>query len=80
MAFFNPEHSRIEMHLEARQALQVRWFGGARVFAERERLHTECSYKYTPERFAGLLESAGFERPRCWISRDAGFAVYWARA
>ncbi len=80
VAFFNPEHSRIEMHLEARQALQVRWFGGARVFAERERLHTECSYKYTPERFAGLLESAGFERPRCWISRDAGFAVYWARA
>jgi dimethylhistidine N-methyltransferase len=80
VAFFNPQHSRIEMHLQARQDLQVRWPGGARVFAEGERLHTENSYKYTPERFASLLERTGFAGLRHWLSRDAGFAVYWARA
>lgn len=80
VAFFEPAQSRIEMHLEAREALQVRWPGGVRAFAQGERLHTENSYKYTPETFGRLLARAGFEEQRSWMSREAGFAVFWARA
>lgn len=78
-ALFNESASRIEMHLEARRAVQVRWAGGGRSFGEGERIHTENSYKYTPASFAGLLAEAGFEVARCWTSDDRWFAVFWAR-
>jgi uncharacterized SAM-dependent methyltransferase len=80
VALFDRARSRIEMHLEARQALGVRWPGGGRAFAAGERLHTENSYKYTVESFAALLAQAGFARSRCWTAADGGFAVYWAEA
>jgi L-histidine N-alpha-methyltransferase len=80
VAFFNSDASRIEMHLEARRALRVRWPEGERRFEAGERLHTENSYKYSVERFAGLLQSAGFARTRCWVDAQGWFAVFWAQA
>ncbi len=80
VAFFDEAQSRIEMHLEARIALDVSWPGGARRFAAGERIHTENSYKYTPGRFADLLVAAGFETPRRWTDPQGGFAVFWAAA
>ncbi|WP_280150882.1 L-histidine N(alpha)-methyltransferase [Piscinibacter sp. XHJ-5] len=80
LALFDRAQSRIEMHLEARRALIVRWPGGERAFAAGERLHTENSYKYTVESFAALLSKAGFATSRCWTSADNAFAVYWAQA
>ena len=44
VALYNAERSRIEMHLEARRALRVRWPGGERAFQAGERIHTENSY------------------------------------
>ena len=79
-AFFNREASRIEMHLEARRALVVRWPEGERRFDAGDRLHTENSYKYSIERFAGLLQSAGFAQNRCWVDSQGWFAVFWAQA
>ena len=83
VAFFNAVEHRIEMHLEARQALTVRWQGGAehvRHFARGERIHTEDSYKYTRQSFTELLAQAGFAVRRVW-SDDAGwFAVLHAEA
>ena len=64
MAFFDEVHSRIEMHLQARQALTVRWRGGERRFAQGERIHTENSYKYTVEGFDRLLHDAGIRLDR----------------
>ena len=61
--------SRIEMHLEAREAIDVRWPGGGRRFAAGERIHTENSCKYTVEGFAAMLVEAGFERRRHWTDR-----------
>jgi dimethylhistidine N-methyltransferase len=72
--------SRIEMHLEAREALVVRWPGGARRFAAGERMHTENSYKYEADDFAALLRDAGFASPRRWSDAQGWFAVYWAEA
>ena len=53
VALLNEAESRIEMHLEARRALDVRWPGGERRFAAGERIHTENSYKYAPGAFEG---------------------------
>jgi dimethylhistidine N-methyltransferase len=78
VARFDAAHSRIEMHLEARRDLTVRWPGGGRRFSSGERMHTEDSYKYTPEGFADLLRSAGFSRTRRWTDPRGWFAVHWA--
>jgi L-histidine N-alpha-methyltransferase len=80
IGLFNVEASRIEMHLEARQAQTVRWTGGERHFEAGERIHTENSYKYSREGFAELLQRAGFKRHQCWTAPDDWFAVYWAEA
>ena len=80
VAFYDDAKSRIEMHLEAREALVVRWPGGERRFAEGERIHTENSYKYTVEGFASLLRDAGFREPRPWTDANGWFAVFHAAA
>jgi len=79
LAFFNQEESRIEMHLEARDALTVHWQGGERRFAQGERIHTEDSYKYTRQSFVGLLEQSGFATTRVWTDPAGWFAVIHAR-
>ena len=78
-AFFNNLDNRIEMHLEARCALTVRWQGGERTFARGERIHTEDSYKYTRQAFVNLLEKAGFATTHVWTDPANWFAVIHAR-
>ncbi|MEO7057167.1 MAG: L-histidine N(alpha)-methyltransferase [Caldimonas sp.] len=80
VAFYDAEASRIEMHLEARQALSVTWPEGGRDFATGERIHTENSCKYTVDGFADLLVEAGFATPRCWTDDRGWCAVFWAAA
>ena len=80
IGLYNAAESRVEMHLEAREDLSVRWPGAQRAFMAGERLHTENSYKYTLEGFAHLLLQAGFEAPVHWTDERGWFAVYWARA
>ena len=77
-ALFNAKESRIEMHLEARCDLTVRWPGHVRLFAKGERIHTESSYKYTVETMGGLLHQAGFRHVRHWSDPKDWFAVFWA--
>lgn len=79
-AFFNARKSRIEMHLEARSELVVGWPNGQRSFAQGERIHTENSYKYTPDAFCALLAQAGFGAARVWTDARGWFAVIHARA
>ena len=80
VGFFNSGDSRVEMHLEARQALTVRWPGGERRFAAGERIHTENSYKYRPQTIAGLLEQSGFRTVTLWTDPQQWFALVYARA
>jgi dimethylhistidine N-methyltransferase len=79
VALFDAAASRIEMHLEAREALAVQWSGGQREFAAGERIHTENSYKYTPQAFTALLRDAGFTDVRAWLDERRWFAQFWAR-
>lgn len=80
VAGFNAAQSRIEMHLEARREVWLRWPGGERRFLAGERIHTENSYKYPPETFAALLRDAGFSKIRRWSDRQELFAVFCAAA
>jgi dimethylhistidine N-methyltransferase len=78
--FFNPVLSRVEMHLTARSNQTVRWPGGARQFAEGERIHTENSYKYRQADAVDLLARAGFVDAQLWTDPDQWFAVIYAKA
>lgn len=78
VAFFNEAESRIEMHLQARRELVLRWPGGERRLAAGERIHTENSYKYSVAGFDALLHDAGFARTRCWTDERSWFAVFLA--
>lgn len=78
VAFFDPAASRIEMHLEAQRAVVVQLAGQARRFAAGERIHTEDSYKWTPDGFAALLGEAGFAKQRMWQDAEGGFALFLA--
>ncbi|WP_341890415.1 L-histidine N(alpha)-methyltransferase [Variovorax sp. YR752] len=80
VALYDEAASRIEMHLQARSPVHVRWPAGERRFAAGERILTEYSYKYRPERFDTLLREAGFVRTRCWRDESDTFAVFVAHA
>jgi len=77
-ARFDTAQSRIEMHLQARAATTVRWPGGTRDFEAGERIHTENSYKWTPEGFATLLGQAGFAGVQHWTDPQHWFGVFLA--
>lgn len=83
VAFYNAAETRIEMHLEARRALGASWPDGTgrsrRQFAAGERIHTENSYKYSPEGFTALLSSAGFAGIQAWTDPRNWFALFFAR-
>jgi len=78
VALFDDASSRIEMHLQARRDVTLRWSGGARHLVAGERIHTENSYKYTVEGFDRLLHDAGFSRTTCWTDPQRWFAVFHA--
>lgn len=80
LAFFNPQQSRIEMHLQAKQDITVRWQYGGRHFLKGEQIHTENSYKYTVPSFLELLEQAGFGQARHWSDPANWFSVIHAHA
>ena len=77
---FDVPLSRIEMHLQAKRDVTVRWPGGGREFIAGERIHTENSYKWTQAGFEQLLSQAGFGTATGWTDPDKRFAVYWAKA
>ncbi len=78
VALFNAQASRVEMHLEARQATTVRWRDGERHFAAGERIHTENSCKWTVEGFSALLRDAGFTELQRWSDARGWFGVFVA--
>ncbi|HVU90101.1 MAG TPA: L-histidine N(alpha)-methyltransferase [Gemmataceae bacterium] len=80
-AFWNPLHSRIEMHLESTCDQQVR-IPGADLhvhFARGEGIHTENSYKFTSEMIGMLLGDAGFSVEHTWTDERRWYSVTLAR-
>ena len=80
VALFNTVQSRIEMHIEARQALTVRWPAGERAFAAGERIHTENSYKWRRPDFEALLRDAGWRQTQTFTDERGWYALMVASA
>lgn len=77
-AFYNPNESRIEMHLVSRQDQWAAVAGHSFFFAEGETLRTEYSYKYSERGLQGLAMAAGFNVERIWTDPRNYFCVeYW---
>ncbi len=76
-AVFNPDESRIEMHLFSLQP-QVVCLDGMRFrFTEGESILTEYSHKYTIDSFQKLAASAGLETQRIWTDPNRLFSVQY---
>ncbi|MCJ2137213.1 L-histidine N(alpha)-methyltransferase [Methylobacterium sp. J-026] len=78
-AVFNPQASRIEMHLVARNAQDVAVGSDTFAFAAGETIHTESSYKYTRETFRALAERAGWTWIKVWTDPQNLFSVHALR-
>ena len=76
-AVWNAEQSRIEMHLESTKAQTVRVgaLSASFAFDAGETIHTENSYKFTPESIAKLLDLSGFLTRETWFDEQHLFAV-----
>lgn len=75
-AIWNDKDSRIEMHLLSRRDQMVHVAGQAIHFARGETIHTENSYKYTPERFATLAGDAGWHSLELWTDPAHLFSLH----
>jgi L-histidine N-alpha-methyltransferase len=65
-AVWNPEESRIEMHLVSCVSQTVLVAGRPIHFDRDETIHTENSYKYAPERMRAMIEAAGWSVRETW--------------
>lgn len=76
-ALYRHDRSRVEMHLVslAEQAVEVRGAGLSVHFQRGESIHTECSYKYTPQGLRALAERSGFAEEAAWTDPSGWFRV-----
>lgn len=81
-ALFNTAQSRIEMHLAGTcaQRVSIPALDLELTFHEGETIHTENSYKFTPESATALLASGNFEVTHSWTDPQHWFGVYLATA
>jgi dimethylhistidine N-methyltransferase len=76
-AFFDQQHSRIEMHLVSKRKQTIHIGRTTIAFNEGESIRTEYSYKYCPEHFARLARQAGFEVQKIWMDDQRLFSVQY---
>lgn len=79
-AIYNESLGRIEMHLVSAQDQIVRVAGHAFRFRRGESIHTESSYKYSPEEIGQLADRAGLRVVRRWTDARGRFADYYLEA
>ena len=79
-AVWNPEESRIEMHLVSLREQVVGIGEWVLEFGLGETIHTENSYKYRPDVFRKIAEEAGWQASRVWTSDNPEFAIFLLRA
>jgi len=74
-AIWNDGESRIEMHLLSTRDQTVRINGQNIEFKEGESIHTENSYKHTPEMLMSIGRNAGWETWKVWKDHAGLFGV-----
>lgn len=75
-AFYNDEQGRIEMHLVSRKRQQMHLNGNSFNFEAGESIHTENSYKYSPDEFIDMAEDCGFKLKEYWQDQNKMFTEY----
>jgi dimethylhistidine N-methyltransferase len=75
-AIYNRERHRIEMHLISRKAQSVRVLARSFSFRAGESIHTECSYKYSLDRFTALARGSGWKPLKSWTDAAGMFSVH----
>jgi dimethylhistidine N-methyltransferase len=75
-ALFDRECARIEMRLVAQQKMTVHLEGEDFHFEKDDFIHTENSYKYSPDEFRVLARMAGFEPTMLWTDNEGFFSVH----
>jgi dimethylhistidine N-methyltransferase len=75
-AIYNRERHRIEMHLISKKAQAVRILGRSFSFRAGDSIHTECSYKYSLDRFTALARGAGWMPRESWTDAAGMFSVH----
>ena len=75
LAIWNFEKSRMEMHLRARRAMEVRIGGVVIRFAAGETIHTESSRKFTQASVTAMAEAAGWRVASFEQSPDPSVAM-----
>jgi len=75
-AFYNKKEGRIEMHLVCQNDHKVRIDEYDFHFKAGESVHTENSYKYSPDEFLTLSRKTGLGLVNYWLAEDELFALY----
>jgi L-histidine Nalpha-methyltransferase len=78
-AVWNDGESRIEMHLISTRDQTVRLGGQSIQFREAEPIHTENSYKHTPEKLIEIARNAGWATRKVWKDHAGLFGVMLLR-
>lgn len=76
-AFYNEELSRVEMHLKSKKPQMVKVHETVFRFKEGETIHTENSYKYSPDEFVSLCSRAKLKLVKKWKDHNQLFCVYY---
>lgn len=80
-AIWNPVAGRMEMHLDsaAEQTVLIEALDRSFHLQRGESIHTENSYKFTPDGVEDLLMRAGFALEQSWYDADRWYGVHLAR-
>ncbi len=75
-AVWNEAEGRIEMHLVSVRAQAAHIDGHTIRFEPGESIHTENSYKHTPEGFRAIAVAAGWRAERMWTDQARLFSLH----
>ena len=76
VARWNGDAGRVEMHLEARRALDFSVAGQSFRMAAGETIHTENSYKWTLDEARLLARAGGWDPRTVWLDSGARFGLH----
>jgi dimethylhistidine N-methyltransferase len=76
LAQWNPEENCMEMYLVSRHDQHVQAAGQRFTFTRGERLHTECSHKYSVDSIALLAAEAGWQLGHYWLSAEPQVGLF----
>ncbi|NOR15917.1 MAG: L-histidine N(alpha)-methyltransferase [Candidatus Aminicenantes bacterium] len=77
IAFYDEEHSRIEMHLKAKRDMEILcpYLSERIIINEGETIHTENSHKFTDEHIDSLALAGGLDIKNIFIDENKWFSL-----